>query len=259
MLAIEEQIVLYFWSDKKKFWVALYTTHSFSHLPKLYWTMYLCMCVCMSVIMCVVQGEMVKTPTVPPFNLPHTICQSFLLSNTEGIHITTHTHAHIHTGLKQTWLRLILRSHMRVPWSPLWDPDVTHCNLLSYSHAEQSGRSGLPVPLSLQLNWMSWCLYSSSSSVSCSLALFLDSRHLNSQWNHYKIHSWGIFWGAFFFPPNNNIVRESTPASSFCTNQSFSSSFSPWVALQALWSCLSLFSRPLTSAFFSFNLLWIDF
>lgn len=54
------------------------------------------MCVCMSVIMCVVQGEMVKTPTVPPFNLPHTICQSFLLSNTEGIHITTHTRTYTH-------------------------------------------------------------------------------------------------------------------------------------------------------------------
>lgn len=80
-------------------------------------------------------------------------------------------------------------------------------------------------------------------------------------WTHNEIStkvtteafSKGLF---FFLSDNNNIVSESTPASSFCTNQSLCSLPSSPAGTVVL--SFSLLTPPHV-CFFSFNLLWIDF
>lgn len=85
---VEGQIVLYSWSDQKKYLLYAQPT------PLAICTGYVYMCM----YVCVAHRYVVKTPTVPPSHLLLTICQSFLLSNTNQTHYTftnTHTFTHL--------------------------------------------------------------------------------------------------------------------------------------------------------------------
>lgn len=111
----------------------------------------------------VAQRHMVETPTVPPFHLPLTVCQSFLLK------------------------KAIIRSHTLV-WSKhdkgkvsaaasgfmevlMGTGDVTRCNFLS-NRTEWSKQPP---------NWMSYCLFSVLSPAS-SLAFSSSSTSEKKSW-----------------------------------------------------------------------------
>lgn len=85
---------------------------------------------------------------------------------------------------------------MMVRWSPPGDHDETRCNFLSYSHAEQSGQSGLlvPQPLLTELNVLLSILQ--FSVVSLARSLSVSSSSTASKWtlqgNVSTTHHWGV-------------------------------------------------------------------
>lgn len=96
MPAIGGHIVLYLWSDQKKYCeCAVCTAHSFSHLPRLYWTRTLCVCTWLCARMCVLHKDTWLRPLLflPPTSHAQSVNPSCCLILKKP---TTHSHTHTH-------------------------------------------------------------------------------------------------------------------------------------------------------------------
>lgn len=199
-------------------------------------TAFVCVCVCKTERVCVAQGHVVKTPTVPPFHLPHTICQSFLVFNAEEIHHTLKWSEHDKGSFSvATW------GSSEVLWGT---HDVTRCNRLSVIQdrvAEAASRCHRHYS-----NWMSCCPYSSlQSCLLLSLALFLFFFPWQPTSELYKEISTKLTTEAFFlFSKRDCFVQRTAlwqPCFIFLYKPIFCFSLPAQVALQSPYSCWFLF------------------
>lgn len=219
------------------------------------------MCVCMIVCtyVCVLHKDTWLRPLLflPPTSHTQSVNPSCCLILKKP---TTHSHTYTHSSeanmtkvdsrklndgsLKSprgSWwsmLQLPVTQPCRTEW-PKWPPGVT----------------ATVTKLNVLLSILQFSVVSLARSLSFSSSFTASIWTL--QWNLSTTqHGGADIISVGLFCSKGNVMTESTSALSFCTN--FCSSLPSWVALQALWSCLSLFFLSPLLLFF-FNLLWVDF